>query len=75
VTLAWNASTSSDVQGYKLYYGTESGSYKYVKDVGKSTEDTLTDLAGSVRYYCAVTAYSSGAESGFSNEISFVPGG
>lgn len=74
VTLAWNASTSPDIQGYKLYYGTESGNYKYVKDVGNSTTDTLMNLINDVRYYFAVTAYTSAAESGFSNEVSFLPG-
>jgi hypothetical protein len=73
-TLAWDSS-SSQVGGYKVYYGTASGVYQYVEDVGKATTYTATNLASGVRYYFAVTAYAGNQESGFSNEVSFINAG
>ncbi|HSN24149.1 MAG TPA: hypothetical protein VLS45_08295, partial [Methylomicrobium sp.] len=37
VTLAWDANTESDLAGYKVHYGTASGSYTTVVDVHKVT--------------------------------------
>jgi hypothetical protein len=72
-TLAWNASTSSLVTGYKLYYGTQSGNYTNSIDTGTQTQGTITGLQDSVTYYSAVTAYDAqGAESPPSNQVNFV---
>lgn len=69
--LAWDASEQG-VEGYRIYYGTSSRNYRYVKDAGKTTGYTVSGLAEGVRYYFAVTAYGGGAESDFSNEVSFI---
>ena len=72
VTLAWNASTSSNVAGYKLYYGTASGNYAYYINVGNVTIYTLSGLSAGATYYFAVTDYAStGTESGCSNQVSY----
>ena len=70
VTLAWDAETG--VAGYKLYYGTSSHAYDKTLDVGNVATYTVTGL-GPATYYFAVTAYyTSGSETGFSNEVSTV---
>jgi hypothetical protein len=72
VTLAWNASASSSVTGYRLYYGTQSGNYAYFIDAGNQTKGTITGLQDNVTYYAAVTAYDAqGAESPASNQVNF----
>jgi len=75
VTLRWDSVSTAD--GYKLYYGTSSGS-PYVGvagaegvspvDVGKVTTFTLSGLPLEV-YFFVVTAYNAAGESGFSNEV------
>lgn len=86
-TLTWTAPKTNadgtvltDLAGYKIYYGTISGNYTEVKDVGipscSTTGDnrecsyTLEDLSPGTWYF-AVTAYdTSGNESDYSNEVS-----
>src|SRR5207249_4246245 len=71
VTLTWDPNTYPDLAGYKLYYGTSSGSYQFSVDVGNQTSYSLAGLLEGQIYYFAVTAYnSSGVESAFSNEVS-----
>src|SRR2546427_5810795 len=71
VTLAWDPNTEPDLAGYKVYYGTSSGSYQFSVDVGNQTSYTLSGLLDGRIYYFAATAYNlSLAESGFSNEVS-----
>src|SRR5438445_9967296 len=71
VTLAWDPNTETDLAGYKLYYGTSSGSYPSSVDVGNLTSYTLSGLLEGQIYYLAVTAYNlSLGESDFSNEVS-----
>ena len=83
-TLTWDApslntdgSTIADLAGYKIYYGTISGSGNYTAsiDVGNATSIPFTTLSSLVPapglYYIAVTAYdTAGNESSYSNEIS-----
>jgi hypothetical protein len=72
VTLAWDANTEADLSGYKLYYGAASGSYTCSVGVGNVTRYTLTGLNAGQTYFFAATAVStSGAESGYSNEVSY----
>lgn len=73
VTLAWDASPSSSVSGYRLYYGVSSRNYTNVLDVGDLTTATVSNLVVSTTYYFAVTAYDiAGLESDYSSEISYV---
>lgn len=73
VTLGWNPNPEPNIAGYRLYYGTSSGNYNYYVDAGNSTVVTLSSLGEATHYYFAVTAYnSSGIESPFSSEVSYV---
>lgn len=66
-TLMWDASTGAT--GYKLYYGSVSGTYTQVVDVGNVTTYVIPNLAPAV-YYFVVTAYNANGESGYSNQVS-----
>ena len=71
VSLAWNANPESDVAGYKVHFGTQSGVYTEVLDVGRVTQATLPQLFMGSTYYLAVSAYNStGLESPRSAEFS-----
>jgi hypothetical protein len=73
VTLAWDASLDATVTGYRVYYGGASGDYTNSAAIGNSTVVTLANLTEGVTYYFAATAYdSTGAESPFSNETSYL---
>lgn len=70
VPLAWDASTSSNISGYKVYYGNASRSYSTIKTIGNQTTYTVDGL-GMGTWYFAVTAFDKdGNESDFSNEVS-----
>ena len=72
--LAWDANTESDLAGYKVYYGTGSGTYGSPINVGKVTTCTLNSLTPGQTYYIAVTAYdTSDNESGYSTEVRGIP--
>ena len=72
VTLAWDGSSSTEVTGYRVYYGAVSGNYSNSVVVGNGTTNTVPGLASGATYFFAVTAYNaSGLESDFSNEISY----
>jgi hypothetical protein len=76
-TLAWDAPTTNtdgspltDVAGYKVHYGTSSGNYTKVIDVGHVKTYKIEGLRSDT-YYFAVTVYDiSGNESAYSNEVS-----
>ena len=72
--LAWDAVTATNLNGYRIYYGTNPGRYLQSVgqgiNVGRVESYTLNGLASGTRYYFAVTAFdTSGNESGFSNEV------
>jgi len=70
VTLAWNAVTG--VAGYRLHYGTASGTYTQTTDVGNTTTASVSNLTPGVTYFFVATAYNTvGLESLPSNEVSF----
>ena len=70
--LAWNASSSPGVGGYKVFYGQTSKNYSSSVDVGNKTSHQLTGLADGATYYFAVKAYNTSrtVESALSNEVS-----
>ena len=51
VTLAWDANTEPDLAGYKVHYGTSSGSYTSSVDVHKVTTAIVTGLTAGQTYY------------------------
>jgi hypothetical protein len=77
VNLAWNGSPSAEVTGYRIYYGSATGSYTNSVAVGNVMAITVPGLTIGVPYYFVVVAFdASGMESLFSNEIIYiVPGG
>ena len=73
-TVSWDANTENDLSGYKIYYGTSSGSYDNVLDVGNTTSFVINNLVAGTTYFVVVTAYDfSRNESGFSDEVSLAP--
>ncbi len=70
VALEWDANSEPDLAGYRLHWGTTSGTYTAVKDVGKSTTALATDLLPGGTYYFAVVAYNTEQlVSLYSNEV------
>jgi hypothetical protein len=71
LNVSWNANTETDLAGYKVYYGTQSGAYGSPVDVGQATTCTIADVTGGATYYVAVSAYdTSGNESEKSAQVS-----
>lgn len=77
VRISWNANTESDLEGYRVFYGTSHGRYGSAINVGRRTTIDVSGLAAGMTYYFAVTAYDySGNESGYSAEQSVtIPSG
>ncbi len=74
VTLAWDANAEATVAGYRVGYGTASGSYASTVDVGNWTSVNISGLEAGRRYYFACKAYdSTGRESAYSGEIAYTP--
>ena len=70
VTIAWDANSEPDLDGYIVYYGTASGDYSNSFDVGNKTEHPLNGLSAGTTYYFAVKAYdTSDNQSDFSKEL------
>jgi hypothetical protein len=70
VTIAWDKNLESDIAGYKMHYGTTSGSYDYSVDVGNYTSSAISGLAEGTTYYFAATAYNTNnIESSLSEEL------
>lgn len=78
-SLAWDPVTaegSYPLAGYRIHYGTGSGNYTDVEDVGDVNTYGLPNLniTSSDPYYFVVAAYTSIGEEGFfSNEVCFQP--
>jgi hypothetical protein len=69
VVLAWMPSSSTNIVGYKIYYGTESLNYNDVVAVGNTNAVTISGLMdGTTYYFAAIAVDSTGEESPFSNE-------
>jgi hypothetical protein len=74
VKLAWDQSSSPEVIGYNIYWGTVSGTYPNKIDVKNVLTYTVTGLTSGAAYYFVATAYNNvGAESSFSNMASYSP--
>jgi hypothetical protein len=72
VGLAWDPSPDSNVTGYAILYGTNSGSYKIRVDVGNQTNVTIQLPTNGVTYFFVATAYTiNGVESLPSNEVNY----
>ncbi|HVJ05724.1 MAG TPA: alkaline phosphatase family protein [Candidatus Saccharimonadales bacterium] len=75
VTLTWTASSSSGVSGYNVYRSTTSGiSYaKLTSSQVTGTSYTDANVSAGATYYYVVTAVgASGAESGYSSQVSAI---
>ena len=73
VLLRWHANIEPDLQGYNIYYGTQSESYGPPISVGKITEYTVSNLEPGTTYYFAISALDiAGNESTYSSEKSIV---
>lgn len=57
LTLMWDRSPDSNVAGYLVYVGTQSGNYGSAYDVGNSTSFAYSSAAPGQAYYFAVAAY------------------
>lgn len=74
LSLAWDANPEADIAGYKLHYGSQSGAYAAVIDVGASTTCTVSGLTEGQNYYFAVQAYNTkGLLSPLSSEVTGIP--
>lgn len=69
VRLAWDAKTESDLAGYKLYYGIASNSDVKSIDVGNVTTYLVSRLKPGTYRFCVTAYYTSGVETGCSNEV------
>ena len=71
VSLAWDASASASVAGYRVYYGTNSRAYFCVTNAGLVLTQAVV-LPHRGRWFFAATAYdTNGLESDFSSEVSW----
>ncbi len=70
-SLTWTANTESDLAGYRVYVGTQSGVYAAPITVGKVTAYQLNNLAKNTTYFISITAVdTAGNESLHSAEVS-----
>jgi hypothetical protein len=73
VTLAWNPSTSANVAGYMIYYGTDGTNFDSQLDAGTNTTATVTGLEPGSTNYFEVVAYDANDDlSPPSNEIEYI---
>lgn len=76
LSVAWDAPTTNidgsslnDLAGYKIHYGTSSGNYTTVVDVGNATSYTFAELNTGSWCFAVTTYNAAGAESDYSNEV------
>jgi hypothetical protein len=75
VTLAWDANSETNLAGYKLHYGSASGQFPTVVDVGNVLTATVSNLVEGTYFFVATAYDTEGLESDPSNEVSYsVPG-
>ncbi len=74
LTLGWDPSPAPELEGYRVYYGTASGDYPNVINVGNWTSMKVSGLDPHTTYYFVATAYgASGEESVHTNEAVYTP--
>lgn len=74
VTVAWDASPTTNVTGYNVYFGSAPRTYSMVSNAGPNTMQLLRGLRWGETNYIAATAYDSwGLESDYSTELAYVP--
>ena len=72
VTLVWDPSTSTNIAGYRVYYGPASRTYTNALTVGNATSTTISNLLNGATYYFTATVYDTdNLESDFSNEVGY----
>jgi hypothetical protein len=57
LTVMWDPSADSNVSGYLVYVGTQSGTYSNTYDVGNATSFAYPSATAGQSYYFAVAAY------------------
>jgi hypothetical protein len=73
-SLAWDPNPETDIAGYRVYQGTESGKYTKQVDVGKVTTYTPAGTDWTKAQFFAVQAYNtSGLVSPLSAEVQWTP--
>jgi hypothetical protein len=71
----WQENTESDLAGYRLTWGTSSGTYTDSLTVGRVSRQRISGLVDGTRYYATIVALdSAGHESGPAPEQNAVPG-
>jgi hypothetical protein len=71
LTLAWDASACGCAAGYRLYYGTNTGSYQFVTNAGLALTQSVVLPHGGRWFFAATAVGTNGLESDFSNEVSW----
>jgi hypothetical protein len=70
--VVWNPNPETDIAGYMVHLGTQSGISTKIIDVGNVSGHVFTGLVPATTYFCAVQAYNrGGVTSQLSEEISF----
>lgn len=70
IQLQWDANSESDLLGYKIYRSnTNIKPFKNVSTLHKQTTVIFNNISSGKPYYWAVTAFSSFAESDYSNIV------
>jgi hypothetical protein len=70
VTASWNPNSESDLKGYYLYHGIESGNYADRIWVGNVTQYQYALNTSGTHYFAVTAVNQDGLESGYSSEIS-----
>jgi|ERR1051326_1993828 hypothetical protein len=66
--LSWDSSSSTNIDGYRLYYGLSSRNYDVSISLGKVNSISVP-LQVDTNYFIAITSYNSQEESEYSEEI------